>query len=218
MILWLSVDRGVRAYAQNNHKRYTPDIDAVTDEKGLQKAKNILISHGLTCRNTEWGFQLYTAYVPSFSLNDQEKKLQLPEIRVEISEPRITEHKTDHYFEFSLTEYNTKKIHFHTLDKALLINVPPIADLTAVKLGLPADYKNIFDAIVLLQQTSLIEVVSAIKRNDSWDEMVLRRIPKYHGRLHDKNSLVHRIGVDARIDIKSIEKKLTEIYSMLGGT
>jgi hypothetical protein len=48
--------------------------------------------------------------------------------------------------------------------------------------------------------------------------MVLRRIPKYHGRLHDKNSLVHRIGVDARIDIKSIEKKLTEIYSMLGGT
>jgi hypothetical protein len=37
---------GVCAYAQNNHKRYTLDIDAVTDEKGLQKTKNILISAG----------------------------------------------------------------------------------------------------------------------------------------------------------------------------
>lgn len=96
------------------------------------------------------------------------------------------------------------------------IKVPPVADLAAVKLGLPADYKNIFDAIVLLQQTSTIEVVSSIKNNDSWDEMVLSRLSRYRGRLQDKNSLVHRIALDADIDIKNIEKKLYEIYSMLG--
>lgn len=101
--------------------------------------------------------------------------------------------------------------------KLVSLRFTPVADLTAVKLGLPADYKNIFDAIVLLQQTSTIDVVSAIKNNDSWDEMVLSRLPKYRGRLHDKNSLVHRIALDADIDIKSIEKKLSEIYSMLGG-
>jgi len=206
---------GVRAHAQKNHKRYTLDIDAVTDKKGIQKTKNILISKGLNCRKTEWGFQLYAAYEPSFSLTDQEQKLLLPEIRIEISEPCITEYQTDHYFEFSLTKYDTKKIHFHSFDKTLRIHVPPVADLTAVKLGLPADYKNIFDAIVLLQQTSLTDVVASIKRNDSWDEMVLRRLPKYQGRLHDQNSLVHRIAVDAHIDIKHIEKKLSEIQNIL---
>lgn len=206
---------GVRAHAQSNHKRYTLDIDAVTDKKGLQKTKKILISQGLNCRNTEWGFQLYKPYMPSFPLHVFEQKLKLPEIRIEISGPRITEHQTDHYFEFSLTHYQTKKIHFHTLDKTLLINVPSIADLTAVKLGLPADYKNIFDAIVLLQQTRVIDVVTAIKRNDSWDEMVLRRLPKYQGRLRDQNSLAHRITVDAHIDIKNIGKKLSEIQNIL---
>ena len=31
---------GVRAHAQKNHKRYTLDIDAVADEKGVLKTKN----------------------------------------------------------------------------------------------------------------------------------------------------------------------------------
>jgi hypothetical protein len=207
---------GVRAYTQENHQRYTLDIDAVSDKKGIQKTKSILISQGLSCRDTEWGFQLFTPYKPSFTLNTQEQKLQLPEMRIEISDPRITEHMTDHYFEFSLTDYNRKKIHFHTLDdKTINIKVPPIADLTAVKLGLPADYKNIFDSIILLQYTTINDVISSIKRNDSWDEMVLRRIPKYRGRLQDKNSLVHRIAVDARIDIKDMVKKLSEIHRIL---
>ena len=43
----------------------------------------------------------------------------------------------------------------------------------------------------------------------------LRRLPKYQGRLHDQNSLVHRIAVDAHIDIKHIEKKLSEIQNIL---
>lgn len=68
--------------------------------------------------------------------------------------------------------------------------MPPVADLTAVKLGLPADYKNIFDSIVLLQLTSIKDVISAIKRNDSWDEMVLRRMPKHIGRLHDQKTVL----------------------------
>jgi hypothetical protein len=206
---------GVRAHAQKKHGRYTLDIDAVADEKGVQTTKNILSAHGLSCRSTDWGFQLHTPYKPSFPLSKPERELVLPELRVEISRPRITELQTDHYFEFSLTDYDRKKICFHSLDRALFIHVPPVADLTAVKLGLPGDYKNIFDSIVLLQLTSIEDVISAIKRNDSWDEMVLRRIPKYIGRLHNKNSLVHRIAVDAHIDIKKSEKKLCDIRNIL---
>jgi len=209
---------GVRAHAEKNHGRYTLDIDAVADEKGVQKTKNILSSEGLSCQSTDWGFQFHTPYEPSFPLSEQERKLVLPELRVEISGPWIKELQTDHYFEFSLTDYETKKICFHTVDKALFIQVPSVADLTAVKLGLPADYKNIFDSIVLLQLTSLKDVISAIKKNDSWDEMVLRRIPRYIGRLHDQNSLVHRIAVDAHIDIKKSEKKLSDIHNILRTT
>lgn len=208
---------GVRAHAQQKHERYTIDIDAVADEKSIQKTKKILSSQGLSCRSTEWGFQLYTPYKPSFPLSKQEEELVLPELRVEISGPRITELQTDHYFEFSLTSYAKKKVSFHNQNKSLFIKVPPVADLTAVKLGLPADYKNIFDSIVLLQFTSIKDVVTSIKRNNSWDEMVLRRIPNYIGRLHDKNSLVHRIAIDARIDIKKSEKKLCDICDILKG-
>lgn len=91
---------GVRAHAQKNHKRYTLDIDAVADKKGVLKTKNILSSYGLTCRNTDWGFQFYTSYEPSFPLNDEERKLDLPELRIEISGPRITKYDTALFFDF----------------------------------------------------------------------------------------------------------------------
>lgn len=48
--------------------------------------------------------------------------------------------------------------------------------------------------------------------------MVLRRMPKYIGILHDQNSLVHRIAVDAHIDIKKSEKKLSDIHKILRTT
>ena len=185
---------------QEHPTRIKNDIE----DQSLQLLSLIKDSEGLSCRSTDWGFQLHTPYKPSFPLSKQERELVLPELRVEISGPRITELQTDHYFEFSLTDYDKKKICFHSL-----------ADLTAVKLGLPGDYKNIFDSIVLLQLTSIEDVISAIKRNDSWDEMVLRRIPKYIGRLHNQNSLVHRIAVDAHIDIKKSEKKLCDIRNIL---
>ena len=206
---------GVRAYVKKNHGRYTLDIDAVADEKGLQQTKSILSRQGLFCRNTDWGFQLYKSYEPSFHLNKQEKNLVFPELRVEISGPRITESETSHYFEFSLTEYKTKNVHFHTSNKSILIHVPPVEDLAAVKLGLPADYKNIFDSLVLLQHCKIEDVVAVMIRNDSWDEMVLRRLPKYIGRLNDRNSLVHRLAVNAEFDIKKSKKKLVNIQNLL---
>ena len=126
---------------------------------GVLKTKNILTQNGLDCRVTDWGFQFYTSYEPSFPLNDEERKLDLPELRIEISGPRITEYETAHYFEFSLTDCKKKNIQFHANGKSLLIHVPPVEDLAAVKLGLPADYKNIFDSIVLLQLTSIKDVV-----------------------------------------------------------
>ena len=66
---------GVRAHAKENHGRYTLDVDAVADDHGLQQAKNILAQNGLDCRITDWGFQLYRPYEPSFPLNEEEQKL-----------------------------------------------------------------------------------------------------------------------------------------------
>ena len=161
---------GVRAHAKENHGRYTLDIDAVADEHGLHQVKNILAQNGLDCRITDWGFQLHKPYEPSFPLSKEEQKLDLPELRIEISGPRITERKTTHYFEFSLTDYKEKNIRFHATGKSLLIHVPPVEDLAAVKLGLPADYKNILDSLVLLKLCSIEEIVAVIRRNNRWGE------------------------------------------------
>lgn len=206
---------GVRAHAKENHGRYTLDVDAVADAYGIQEAKNILAQNGLDCRITDWGFQFYKSYKPSFPLNEEEQKLNLPELRIEISGPRITEYETAHYFEFSLTDYQKKKIQFHATGKSLLVCVPPVEDLAAVKLGLPADYKNILDSLVLLQLCSIEDVVAVIRRNDSWDETVLRRMPKYIGRINDRNSLVYRLAIDAQINVKKSKKELMDIEKLL---
>ena len=59
------------------------------------------------------------------------------------------------------------------------------------------------------------KVIEAIKANDDWREMVIRRIPKLIGRLNDKNRIEYLLAINSHMDIKQhiktmqyIEKKL----------
>ena len=116
---------------------------------------------------------------------------------------------------FGKVEYDEKRGLNSEVEILKHIRVPPIEDLAAVKLGLPADYKNIFDSLILLQMCHIDDVVASIQRNNHWSELVLRRLPKYIGRLHNQKSLVYRIAMDARIDIKKSESRLSAIQRIL---
>jgi hypothetical protein len=96
------------------------------------------------------------------------------------------------------------------------IRVPPREHMAAVKLGLPADYKNNFDCAILLQMSDIDEVIRVIKENDDWKEMVLRRMPKFSGRINQAGSLENILAIDAGINVKEHVKKLRHIEEQLG--
>jgi hypothetical protein len=95
------------------------------------------------------------------------------------------------------------------------MTVPEIEYLTANKLGLPADYKNRYDAAILLPSSDLHKTLETIQKTDNWREMVLRRLPKFIGRTKDKGDiaclLLRRAGIDIQdyLDqLFTIQKKL----------
>jgi len=95
------------------------------------------------------------------------------------------------------------------------VKIPPARVMAAVKLGLPADYKNNFDAAALLRIADIGEVIRTIKSNDDWSDVVVRRIPKFLGRIVQSDDLAHILAVNAGIDIREYTRKLREIESRL---
>ena len=85
----------------------------------------------------------------------------------------------------------------------------------AVKLGLPVDYKNNFDAQVLLELCDVEKVIEVIQENDDWAEMVIRRIPKLIGRLQNSDRLEHILVINSGINIKDHVKILKYIEGKL---
>ena len=160
----------VRALTGEKHARYTLDIDAISSEDNLKKLKKELENAGLESRHSDWGTQFYQKYKPKMKIIDQEmcEKISKIELRIELSKPKIREFRTHHYFEFSLTDFVTKNIAFHNKDSTIFIRVPPVESMTAVKVGLPVDYKNNFDSAVLLQISDIDKVIEVIKNNDNW--------------------------------------------------
>lgn len=203
----------VRAHTGLKHARYTIDIDGVATEKHLPKIKKKLEKLDLKSRDSEWGYQFFKKYLPEMEITDKGIKEQTNqvELRIEISQPRIKEFQTHHHFDFSLSDYVTREISFHNIESVLKIKVPPMESMAAVKLGLPVDYKNNFDTAVLLAICDVDKVVTAIKYNDDWDEMVLRRLPKQRGRIKDPGRLENLLLVNAGIDIKDHLRKLDYI-------
>jgi len=193
----------VRALTGDKHGRYTLDIDGVTKEKSMKEVKSILESLGMERRKSDWGIQFYQQYKPQVKVPEEIKKeIEKIELRIEISNPRIKELQTHHYFEFSLTEFIEREIQYHMKKEKVKVNVPPAEHMVAVKLGLPVDYKNNFDSQVLLEICNIENVIEIIKSNDDWREMVIRRIPKLVGRLNDKDRLEHILVINNGINIK----------------
>lgn len=204
----------VRGLLGEMHGRYTLDIDAVATREMRGRVKEKLISIGMKPNETDWGIQYYKQYEAGVTIppNVDISKLQL---RIEISDPRIPEIETDHYFEFNLKEIVTREIPFHKSDRTVEIMIPPPSHMAAVKLGLPVDYKNNYDAVMLLQLCEIKDVIEVIETNDHWSEMVLRRIPKLIGRIKDKNNTANLLAKNAGVDIRNHILKLEEIERKL---
>jgi len=207
---------GVRAHLGVGHRRYTLDVDGVTDNKTLGLLRDRLVGIGLDANHTEWGIQFVKRYIPCVDIPDAVKaNVEMIQLRIEISGPRISEYSTPHYFEFSLTETEIKEIPYHNRDGIVKVKVPPIEHMTAVKLGLPVDYKNNFDAVMLLQKSDVDKVVLAIKNNDDWGEMILRRMPKLKGRIAQSGRLENTLAIAAGIDVRRHISILEQIEKQL---
>ena len=206
----------VRALTGGKHGRYTLDIDGVTKQTTMKKVESILESLGMRERKSEWGVQFYQNYKSQVKIpKGIQKEIDNLELRIEVSEPRIKELQTHHYFEFSLTEFISREIQYHEKKEKVKVNVPPAEHMAAVKLGLPVDYKNNFDSQVLLEICNVEKVIKIIKSNDDWSEMVLRRIPKLIGRLGDKERLEHILAINNDINIKEHIKTMKYIENKL---
>ncbi|MBU2565334.1 MAG: hypothetical protein KJ655_03660 [Candidatus Thermoplasmatota archaeon] len=206
----------VRALTGRKHARYTLDIDGVTAKEKLPVIKQRLGSAGLAAKDSDWGTQFYKKYIPHVDIPDEVRKtVENIELRIEISEPRIKEFQTHHYFEFSLNDYVSREIAYHNKLGVLIVHVPLPDQMAAVKLGLPVDYKNNFDSAVLLQVSDIEKVIQAIKENDDWYEMVLRRLPKLRGRIKDTGRLENMLALNAGINVREYVRKLDYIEEQL---
>ena len=206
----------VRALTENKHSRYTLDIDGVTDKNDMGTIESKLSKLGMGVRRNEWCIQYYHKYHPKVQVpEDIKKDVEKIELRIELSGPKIKESHTHHYFEFSLTEFEKRKIQYHKEDESIIVHVPPAEHMGAVKLGLPVDYKNNFDAQVLLELCDVEKVIKVIQENDDWAEMVIRRIPKLIGRLQNSDRLEHILMIHSGINIKDHVKILKYIEEKL---
>jgi hypothetical protein len=156
----------VRALLQSRHARYTLDVDGITGKGNIGAVGKKLEALGLRGRKVEWGVQYFKRYRPGAGTGTSARVIpEGIELRIEISGPRIKEKHTHHFFEFDLDEFEKGTIPFHLKKGAVQVRIPPSKVMAAVKLGLPADYKNNFDAASLL---GIAEI----------EEVVVRRIPK----------------------------------------
>ena len=203
---------GVRAHLGEGHNRYTLDLDGVTDTDTLGELQELFTSMGFNEEKVEWGIKFFKKYEPRVEVSDGVKELAAEvELRIEISPPRIKEHDTHHYFEFSLTNFEIKEIPYHGKDGGVKVQVPPLEDMTAVKLGLPVDYKHNFDASMLLRISDVDKVIQSIKSNDDWASLVLRKMPKLKGRIAQSGRIENTLAISAGLNIKQHIKTLQQI-------
>ncbi len=193
---------GVRAHLGEEHHRYTLDVDGVTDEETLNELQVLFNSMGFDEKPVDWGIKFFKKYVSSVGVPEgMETLIDAMELRIEISPPRIQEHDTHHYFEFSLTDFETKEIPYHSKDESVKVRVPPLEHMAAVKLGLPVDYKHNHDAAMLLRKSDIDRVIQTIRSNDDWTSLVLRRMPKLKGRIAQSGRIENTLAIAAGLDV-----------------
>ena len=208
----------VRSYTVDPFKRarYTLDVDAVATSKNIEIVNDILVKKNLMLsEKKDWGIKFYKPYQPNSKILCDTSFFKDIQIRIEISLPQIYEMDKEHYFEFDLEKTNKKTIISHGNHQPVLATVPEIEYLAANKLGLPADYKNRYDAAILLANSNFLQTLEIIKKTDNWDEMILRRLPKFIGRTKDKEDIAHILLNQANISIPKYLDQLGTIQQKL---
>ncbi len=212
---------GVRAWTQDIASRSTIDVDGVAVEEDLTLIGEALSELGLIAdAEDDWGVRFHKEYIPSTSEAEQEAEetRDLPkgiELRVEVSQPRIPEKRSPHYFEFDPRKAVTKRISSRGKTVSAECRVADINELAANKIGLPADYKNIFDLALLLDRSPVDPIVEVIKSINDWKEMVNRRVPKIIGRVqrddNTANILLRAYGIGVPEFVRAVVKIQTAI-------
>jgi hypothetical protein len=208
----------VRSYITNHLKsaRYTLDVDAIATSENIKAVHDILAKKNFISSDEEnWGTRFYKPYQPSPKISCAPILFKDIQIRIEISSSRIHEIDTHHYFEFDLNKTNKKTVVSHGKHPSIQVKVPEIEYLVSNKLGLPADYKNRYDAAILLPNSNFLKIIEVIQKTDGWDEMVLRRLPKFIGRTKDKGDVANLLLRWANIDVQGYLNQLFTIQQKL---
>ncbi len=208
---------GVRAWTHHLAARNTIDVDAVARPDDLEAISRKLGTQGLAAdEEADWGVRFRRRYVPA---SDEARRaavgledvLEAAEIRVEVSPPKLAEKRTHHYFEFHPENAVRRRIASRGRSASVRCQVAAIQELAANKIGLPTDYKNVFDLALLLTRCQLDEVVGVITSTDDWKDMVLRRIPKVIGRVQRADNLAHILLRSFNLDIEDFLESVTRI-------
>jgi hypothetical protein len=212
---------GVRAWTQDIASRNTMDVDGVAVEADLRFITRALRKAGMSAdAEDDWGMRFHKEYLPSTSAaaEEAEETRGLPEeieLRVEVSEPRIPEKRSPHYFEFDTGKAVIRRISTHRRTASAECRVADLTELAANKVGLPADYKNIFDLALLLDRSSVESIVEVIKSIDDWRDMVVLRVPKIIGRVQREDNTANMLMRAHGVDVGDFVKAVAEIQSSI---
>ena len=207
----------VRAVLGPDHGRFSLDVDAVAGKREIEELQEILGGMGFELSERDWGIRMFAPYVPRVEVGDLKADvLEGIELRVEVSGPRMYDIGMDHFFEFPLDETESKNLPFHNVDEEVTVRVPSCERLAANKLGLPVDYKNNFDAAMLLAVADIDKVIEIILGTDDWRELVLRRGPRQMGRFRQRGRIEHVLARSVGLDIDGYITNLRRIHKSIG--
>ena len=159
---------------------------------------------------------MFAPYVPRVDVEDLDAEvLEDIEIRVEVSGPRMYDVETRHYFEFPIEETERSVLGYHGQERKVTVTVPTRERLAANKLGLPVDFKNNYDAAMLLAVADVDRVVEIILETNDWRDMVLRRGPKQIGRFRQRGRIERVLARNADLDIEAYIRDLRRIHEAI---
>jgi len=210
-----------RALLGERHKRYTLDVNGFCGPRDLENVAEVLKSMGFSVARMEWGCICTLPYSLPAELGAEIKinartldALRDVAIRIEISGPKMKEKRTHHFFEFEFNEVMEKRIVYHNRKGSVRIMVPKMEWMTANKLGLPTDYKNVFDGCLLLLESDVGKVAEVINSVDDWSEMVKSRMPRVLGRV-SQAGLANTLLRDAKADLKELKRRFKELEQLI---
>ena len=207
----------VRAVLGPDHGRFSLDVDAVAGPREMEKLIEMLDGMGFELSKRDWGIRMFAPYIPGVDVGDMDADvLDGVEMRVEVSGPRMFDIGMDHFFEFPLDEFETRSLPFQNVDGEVSVRVPSCERLAANKLGLPVDYKNNFDAAMLLVVADIDKVIEIILDTNDWRELLLRRGPKQMGRIRQSGRIERVLARDVGLDIDGYITNLRRIHEAIG--